>query len=103
MRTGSAQQEIFPQRHVEDEPVKVAILRYDSHRRTVTARDSKRSGSRPARARKDFDQLGLPVTIDTRDAHDLAGAQTQRDSIQDRHTMLAISKILDFEQSGGIC
>src|SRR5208283_3500983 len=88
------EEKIFPQLHVEDEPVEIAILGYDGHRRTVAARHSKRSGSRPTRARKHFDQLRLPVTIDTRDARDLARAEAQRDSIQDRHAIVAVGKIL---------
>ncbi len=70
------QQEIFPETHVEDEPIEVAILRDNRHRRTVgTSVNANRSRRCAARTGQDLDQFNLAVAIDARDARNLAGIQ----------------------------
>src|SRR5260221_5199299 len=66
--------QVFPQPHIEDQPVEVAILRNHRHR----AARSYFPVARAPHTREQFNKFGLSVAINAGSPHDLASADAKR-------------------------
>src|SRR5579862_3953662 len=78
----TCENQVFPQPHVEDETVEVAILRYYRYR----AGGNYLPVARLAHIREQFDQLGLSIPVNAGDAHDLPGGNAKRYAVKNAST-----------------
>src|SRR5260370_37950682 len=75
----TSEEQVFPQRHIDDQSIEIAILRNHRHRAALAdslSANDESSRARLTRAGEQLDQFGLPVAVNPREPHDL----TRRDS-----------------------